>query len=230
MPIWLGVPCSIMPHSPNDSRSLTVLAALVRLGIVTPDSDPRTASSVCVHVVGADVHEGRTAAHTVAVFAALVHALRGRVPELILCLVGPNVAVPDGTDVTVGSGWPAPPTPGSAAAAAVEAELPGAGAAASVDAAFQVRIVSRHGVLHEVREGSLPAADMVALLQGGLWGYDTWRPTLVTLARSGTPCLLTSYNEEEAGDDWEVVHEVCLASEVEVAAVVGAAGDGGGGG
>ena len=57
-------------------------------------------------------------------------------------------------------------------------------------------------------------ADIVFLLNAGLWGYDSWIPTLRRLSEvagvsAPVPVVLTSYTFEESEDDFDIVEEHC---------------------
>eukprot|EP00434_Breviolum_minutum_P042763 symbB.v1.2.038077.t1/scaffold5811.1/size23414/2 len=65
---------------------------------------------------------------------------------------------------------------------------------------FEVRY--RQGLYHEVSFDDWPAPDVVCAFQPGLWGYATWKTSIVLALTFGAPLLITSYNEEEADEEY----------------------------
>ena len=51
------------------------------------------------------------------------------------------------------------------------------------------------------------APDAVFCFNAGIWGYDTWRPTLRMVMLKGAPLVVTSYTFQEAEDDEDVIAE-----------------------
>ena len=194
-----AVSCAALPAASRHlSRAYTLHAALARLGLLVPepplsaaschsDLSARCASvddSVCrsrmlrLILLGADEREGCTHAETARVFGPLCGLLAGsrwKALELLLC--GPNCRGPPGDT------------------RCVREALDGGGAALSVRYA---------GVpYHELTEAELgPGPPTLAVaFQGGLWGYDSWAPTITRVLERGCPLLVTSYNLAEAEDD-----------------------------
>jgi hypothetical protein len=59
-----------------------------------------------------------------------------------------------------------------------------------------------------MRSEDFVAPDMLALFNAGLWGYDSWKPTLSALTSlHRVAVLVTSYTLEEAEDDNDVIVE-----------------------
>ncbi|RLN65220.1 hypothetical protein BBJ29_007656 [Phytophthora kernoviae] len=51
--------------------------------------------------------------------------------------------------------------------------------------------------------------DLVVCFNAGIWGYDQWLPAIrLVLNEVRVPLLVTSYNENEAGDDEDVLDEL----------------------
>ncbi|KAF4041114.1 putative MYND-type domain-containing protein [Phytophthora infestans] len=51
--------------------------------------------------------------------------------------------------------------------------------------------------------------DLVVCFNAGIWGYDEWIPAIkLVLNEVRVPLLVTSYNEQEAGDDEDVLDEL----------------------
>eukprot|EP00753_Platysulcus_tardus_P009348 PLAT2005.1.p1 GENE.PLAT2005.1~~PLAT2005.1.p1 ORF type:complete len:329 (+),score=72.99 PLAT2005.1:73-987(+) len=67
------------------------------------------------------------------------------------------------------------------------------------------------GCLHELSEDEIEqmrAADLAVAYNAGIWGYDSWPPSIaLLLQRMRVPLLWTSYNEAEADDDVDTVKE-----------------------
>ena len=84
---------------------------------------------------------------------------------------------------------------------------------------LEVRVVGVRGLFHEVHglngnsgiAGHHPSLlsrppNAVCIFNGGIWGYDSWLPTLSVLRTfHGTYFLVTSYTLEEADDDNDVI-------------------------
>lgn len=194
-----AVSCAALPAASRHlSRAYTLHAALARLGLLVPEPPPSAASchsdlsARCASIddgidgsrvlrlllLGADEREGCTHAETANVFGPLCGLLAGsrwKALELLLC--GPNCRGPPGDT------------------RCVREALEGGAAALSVRYA---------GVpYHELTEAELdPGPPTLAVaFQGGLWGYDSWAPTITRVLERGCPLLVTSYNLAEAEDD-----------------------------
>lgn len=61
-----------------------------------------------------------------------------------------------------------------------------------------------HLLSEEERDMGGPPA-MAVCLNAGMWGYETWAPTIRQLASSGVPTLVTSYSIEECEDDEDAI-------------------------
>ena len=46
------------------------------------------------------------------------------------------------------------------------------------------------------------------LYNPGCWGYPSWLPTISAILKTGTPCVITSYNIFEAEDDYDTIESV----------------------
>lgn len=62
---------------------------------------------------------------------------------------------------------------------------------------------------------AMPPPDLAVAFNAGIWGYDSWKPTLSFMCRSEgndsyacTPFVITAYTIEECEDDAEVISEV----------------------
>lgn len=64
-----------------------------------------------------------------------------------------------------------------------------------------------HEFIHETH---FHKPNLIVMFNAGLWGYDSWIPTLraFTLLKN-VSILVTSYTMEEAEDDFDVVESVC---------------------
>ena len=74
-----------------------------------------------------------------------------------------------------------------------------------------LRIVSICGLFHEIRFPSFSFSKIVLAVafDAGIWGYDTWKPTIRKVCHEmRIPLLITSYNGLEADDDFDVLREI----------------------
>eukprot|EP00927_Polykrikos_kofoidii_P074465 TRINITY_DN70466_c0_g1_i1.p1 TRINITY_DN70466_c0_g1~~TRINITY_DN70466_c0_g1_i1.p1 ORF type:complete len:291 (+),score=43.58 TRINITY_DN70466_c0_g1_i1:41-874(+) len=172
------------PQSQKASRSYTIFAALQRFASVGcgVSSLPQV---VVLHIVGAgSVEAAGGFKGTAAMFRPLVDLLRRRHGwrgELQLLLVGPEID-PRLDDRLVHR---------EQAVCACMA------------------VAYRHGAYsgEEVSIFGRPLA--VFLFNAGVWGYDSWLPTLHVLASlEGVPAVVTSYNWHEADDDQGVLENI----------------------
>mmetsp|Transcript_28479 Transcript_28479/g.64796 ORF Transcript_28479/g.64796 Transcript_28479/m.64796 type:complete len:513 (-) Transcript_28479:167-1705(-) len=64
---------------------------------------------------------------------------------------------------------------------------------------------------HETKESL--AVDLFIAFNAGIWGYDSWRPTIAHMCQPGrrTLFVITAYTIEESEDDAEVIAEVAQA-------------------
>eukprot|EP00929_Paragymnodinium_shiwhaense_P111643 TRINITY_DN79984_c0_g1_i1.p1 TRINITY_DN79984_c0_g1~~TRINITY_DN79984_c0_g1_i1.p1 ORF type:complete len:265 (+),score=51.07 TRINITY_DN79984_c0_g1_i1:85-879(+) len=170
------------------SRAYTVALALERLyEAVLPDP-------LVIHIVGADFRElpdatsgAAAAASASATFEKLAERLKirlGWAGRLRLLLVGPGV------DARADDG---------AVHSAISGSVQGA-----AEFAFQT------GAYDEARavQGLWGKAHAAFCFDAGVWGYDSWPPTIVTIAGAGTPVVITAYNWYEADDDQGALEEV----------------------
>jgi cellobiose-specific phosphotransferase system component IIB len=69
-----------------------------------------------------------------------------------------------------------------------------------------VEASSINGLYHEVNLEILPPPHVVCIFNGGLWGYDSWVPTLQLLrTRKQVYFAVTSYTIQEAEDDFDTL-------------------------
>ncbi len=187
------------------SRAYTLHAALIRLGLLAPEpplwvtsrlsslfgrrspSDSGGGGVLRLHLLGADDREGCTLVETARIFAPLCGLLAGsRWKELEVLLCGPNCRGPRGCTQRVRE-----PVDGGAAALSIRYEG------------------SLYHELDEAELGEGPPTLAVAF-QGGLWGYDSWAPTIARVLEFGCPLLVTSYNIAEAEDDEESLQALAV--------------------
>jgi hypothetical protein len=181
-------------RSVRESRARTLWLALRRCGAVRAEAEPAPPGSersgqLCVHVVGADAVEaprgGRAAPRGAEAFLRAMRPLaelleqHSRLACLELVLVGPNV-------------------PAALAGSAAEER---GGALRQV--LLRVRVES--GFYHDAAPSLGPRPALAVLFNAGLWGYDSWVPTLERLHADRTVTVVTSYNALEAEDDEDVV-------------------------
>lgn len=69
-----------------------------------------------------------------------------------------------------------------------------------------IEAIGIQGLFHEMNSAELPPPNYICIFNGGLWGYDSWIPTLRSLNDfSGVYVLVTSYTLEEAEDDYDTL-------------------------
>jgi hypothetical protein len=61
------------------------------------------------------------------------------------------------------------------------------------------------GLYHDVAESLGQKPVLCILFNAGIWGYDSWIPTLERLHTDGIVTVVTSYNSLEAEDDEDVI-------------------------
>lgn len=179
---------------PCDTRPLTLIECMKRLGADHKLSFNAAASApaLTVHLVGADHREGNTSAQTLAVFELFFRyaALERHVKTLNLVLVGPNIAQKLHHDAS-SHAWRQNQEPSP-----MQIELS--------------YFVGSFDDYFEDHERYAPP-DLAVCFNAGIWGYDEWLPTLKLLLHTvRTPVLITSYNENEAGDDEDVVESIAV--------------------
>lgn len=71
------------------------------------------------------------------------------------------------------------------------------------------RVVLRYysRLFDEALAAGVGPVDATACLNAGVWGFDTWPPTLALLAAQG-PVLITAYNDLEVDDDLDTLRAV----------------------
>ena len=167
------------------TRSLTLFESLKRL---VGDGDGITHQEVSVLLLGADYVEARVPEKQ---FHALARLLGNcGVTSLRLLFVGPNL------DASIDK---------------TERELRFAESGSESDSKYpllpRTRVWFKTGVYHAKDAGvEVNKVDLVMCFHPGFWGYDSWRETIQALPRD-VPCVVTSYNKEEAEDDQDVVIE-----------------------
>ncbi|KAJ1460830.1 hypothetical protein M885DRAFT_612019 [Pelagophyceae sp. CCMP2097] len=173
---------SVCKASRESSRSLTLYNALARLDLVAGGG-----GVLRCHIVGADAREGNDRAATARVFDPLLDLLADTAwAEVSLVLVGPNVFATE----------------------ADAADDVCAVASRGARPALRVRYLSG---LYDACDGRLGSAPhLAAAFQGGIWGYESWRPTVSALHDRGVPLVVTSYNEFEAEDDEDALEALDL--------------------
>ncbi|KAL1519207.1 hypothetical protein AB1Y20_003467 [Prymnesium parvum] len=182
----LALLCANLPAASRAySRAYTLHAAMCRLGLLAPPaaaSPPAAVPAVLrIHVLGADQREGSSFSETCRFFAPLCALLAGsHWKEVSLLLCGPNCVVPP------------------AESQLVKESIPGGAAG--------LRLAYSTQMYHQLSENERgPAPHLAAAFQAGLWGYDSWAPTVALVRAVGCPLLVTSYNLPEAEDDEEAL-------------------------
>lgn len=171
--------------TPEQTRALTLAGCLRRLQLEHDHRVGCNDATLTVHLIGADHREGNAVDETYAAFLHVFELLAsdGGVRTLRLVLVGPNIARPLHN------------TSGSRVCAVEGGEL-------TVEMSYYVGSFDAfHG-----DEGRYSAPDLAVCFNAGIWGYDEWLPTLRLLLHTvKVPLLVTSYNENEASDDEDVL-------------------------
>lgn len=192
-----------MSDETSQSFSSTLLAALSRLqeeGYVA-ESTERT-----VLVCGADMcREGGTAGQTLALFAPALSRLASSGCKLLrLDVIGPGLWV-------------------AAAGGVVRSESVEGGGDACVSVVTRhfggtyeqfADALARDAAASTDREraaGVYALFDVAICFDAGVWGYDSWPPSLLAMARVG-PVVVTAYNMLEADDDQGALEDYCRAT------------------
>lgn len=195
---------SLGPNGCDDSvsRSLTVWLALWRLGWLPQRHECGVARPLRVAVLGAQAaKEGNTPARTAAVFEVLRQLLHlSGVPTLDLLLCGPEVGTATAPLVAVEPLEPQSRREEQAKDRAECPPLPEDESATDSCRGCALRVEYLQGLYHEA-QSSPPEADLIVCFQPGIWGYDSWQPTIRAVLRGGAPCVITSYSWAEADDD-----------------------------
>jgi hypothetical protein len=72
-----------------------------------------------------------------------------------------------------------------------------------------LKIVSFRGLFHEIPSTSFETTStsctqLAVAFNAGIWGYDTWKPTIRKVCHEmRLPLLITSYNKLESEDDYD---------------------------
>ena len=183
------------PSQCSPSRGQTLRCALERLGLVPR---PAVSNHLVVHCLGAEGPECNSEAHVRSLYADFFVWLAGHnVGHVELLFVGPSISE----------------------------------AMAKINSTFHVQQMVVHvsavsAYYHDFWQHSHPDSgniDLLMLYNAGLWGYDSWTPTLKLFAgvaisppegsgepstRSmprGIPVVVTSYTQLEAEEDYEAV-------------------------
>jgi hypothetical protein len=191
--------------APHETRAATLSACLQRLQREHAfEVGAARESALTVLLVGADHREGNSSDETFAFFQAFCArvARGGRFSRLRLALIGPNVArALHGTSAS------------RVLQLGDDGEAEEGGCAARCELECQLRyFVGSFDAYHGDAEAYW-SPDLAVCFNAGIWGYDEWRPTLrLLLLELRAPVLVTSYNENEAGDDEDVLEELAPAA------------------
>lgn len=210
--------------SVNLSRSATLSEAVLRLwplisfrrkmklmGFGEKKSQSKTQSSktLIIHILGCDHVEcssEETLRKSVGPFArwlsaaiqsgVLSTAQTSSIDSLVIEISGPNV--PDwivGREINL---------------------LPSSTTAESIEGLVSAKAIFNQREYHE-QSTDISAPDLAIAYNAGIWGYDSWRPTLSFMCQNSgsndvtyacTPFIITAYTIEECEDDAEVISEV----------------------
>ena len=185
------------PRSGALTRARTLHGALERLGLLQDSAAAARADGVLrCHILGADAREGTSVEGVGVVFLPACALLAGSCwRELSLTLCGPNCSAARGARLT-------PMVEVGASLGAGEREAGDGRGASPAAARLSVRFSA--ALYHELSVDELGAPPHVAVaFQAGVWGYDTWAPTVARVLQGGCALLVTSYTILEAEDDEE---------------------------
>ncbi|EOD14562.1 hypothetical protein EMIHUDRAFT_461511 [Emiliania huxleyi CCMP1516] len=215
-------------HSADLTRPRTLLAAIERLDLLHDSAAAAEAGGVlrCL-ILGADAREGASLEAACGVFSPACLLLAGSPwTELRLTLCGPNCAAARGARLTAAAeaaarAAAARPLGGGEGGCEGGGEGGGEGGCGGEGAGDRgggegggegwegaVRLNVRFSckLYHELTADELGAPPHVAVaFQAGVWGYDTWAPTVGSVLRSGCALVVTSYTILEAEDDEEAL-------------------------
>ena len=182
-------PAESMPAvSRRASAARTVHAALDRLGLLGAE-----ASTLRVHILGADAREGQCARSSAATFGPLLALLAPTAcTELEILLCGPNCCNP-------------------AARVADTDGAPTREARPTVDSGPALVIRRSPRLYHELVDdprGEIRPPHLAIALNAGLWGYDSWSDSIRLCVRLEVPLVVTAYNAGEADEDEDLVDEL----------------------
>ena len=138
---------------------------------------PETSSKyLIVYCLGSDFREGTSVSSIVSTFQPL---LSTQYSKLLVYLIGPNL--------TSSSSLESP-----------------------TYTSTNLKIVSYRGLFHEIPSTSFETTSSSCCIQlavafnAGIWGYDTWKPTIQKVCHEmRLPLLITSYNKLESEDDYD---------------------------
>ncbi|GMF38862.1 unnamed protein product [Phytophthora fragariaefolia] len=179
--------------SAQETRAATLVEWLKRLERDhESDVTYRAKSCVTIHLLGADHREGNTGPQTFDVFRSFLHyvAAETHLSAVKLVLVGPNLSRK--LHLTQFSQM-------YSSGDEVDAKT------CQVDVSYFVG-----GFETYFEDKALYCdPDLVVCFNAGIWGYDEWLPAIrLVLNDVRVPLLVTSYNENEAGDDEDVLDEL----------------------
>lgn len=185
----------------NNASANTAAAAVSTASSNDAPLDARAASNstLTIHLVGADHREGNTGAETCAIFDAFFQSLaeQGRFTTLQLVLVGPNIARLLHQS-SFSQSW-------VSQVADADADSP--------KASCQIELSYFVGSFDDyfLDKAAYLVPDLAVCFNAGIWGYDEWLPSLRLLLHTvQTPLLVTSYNENEAMDDEDVLDSLAV--------------------
>ncbi|GAB9477644.1 hypothetical protein Gpo141_00014758 [Globisporangium polare] len=190
---------SAIPSNSDSSSSPTTTA------VSTSTTTSSSSSTLTIHLVGADHREGNTAAETCAIFDAFFRSLaeQGRFTTLQLVLVGPNITRLLHQS-SFSQAW-------VSQAHANDADASGANSPEPSSCQIELSYFVGSFDDYFLDKAAYLAPDLAVCFNAGIWGYDEWLPSLRLLLHTvQTPLLVTSYNENEAMDDEDVLDSITV--------------------
>lgn len=167
-----------------ESRQLTMLASMYRHYKPIHTIPKR----FTIHCLGAESKECSNISSLLSVYSLLFRSLVYLgVIELELAFIGPNLLPSDHNDSTCFF-W---------------------------QDKLEVRVTVSCDLYHDFVQRNEPAhlgnIDLVILFQAGLWGYDSWHPTLALFPSLPiTQVVVTSYSSLEGENDFDTLEQLCL--------------------
>ncbi|KAK1945156.1 hypothetical protein P3T76_003689 [Phytophthora citrophthora] len=180
--------------SASETRASTLVAWLQRLeNAHNSDLTFSSKKTLTIHLLGADHREGNTGTETFEIFRSFTQHVANAThfSSLKLVLVGPNLSRKlHRTHFSQKY---------------IEAD----------EESCQVDITYFVGGFEAYFEDKTLYCepDLAVCFNAGIWGYDEWLPAIrLVLNEVRVPLLVTSYNENEAGDDEDVLDELMPAN------------------
>jgi len=186
------------------SRSATIAGAMAKLNVLDRWAAGSNADApLVVHVVGSDAVECGSEESLRAALCPLARWISAACatppPRLIIKLIGPCVPP------HAARRPPLPLLPPGGALVAV---------AVCVPCAYHDYLTAANAASAVGQRADRPC--LAVAFNAGMWGYDSWVPTVRAMAQSCVPIplIVTAYTEEEGEDDGDVLEDVAAGESV----------------